>query len=343
MVDLFFGVTGNDARRGRFVGTIVANDVMCREHNRLVLAVPGLPASRPGQFLQVKCRDVDDAPIGEVAEVVHEWTPGQGMPTVQRDLGQPTAVLRRPFSIAGRDGDQVVLISRDIGPGTNWLSGLSIGERVDVIGPLGVGFEMPEPSGIALLVGGGVGIPPMIYLAQRLAELNEGADDEERRKAVAFAGATTRDLLSLTITNDAPEPPAGRTTESMAGLYNVSEFADRGFATILSTDDGSYGWHGFVTEPLAKYLDAWFGDSWEVGSRRPTVYTCGPEPMMKAVAAVARERGLPCQVAVERAMACGMGTCQSCVIRQKDQSERGWSYRLACTQGPVFEASTLLW
>jgi dihydroorotate dehydrogenase electron transfer subunit len=317
---------------------------MCREHNRLTLRVPGLPASRPGQFVQVKCRDVDAAPVGAVEEVVREWRPGEQIVTDHRDLLEPTPILRRPFSIAGRRGEELDLINRDIGPGTAWLAKLREGEQVDLIGPLGVGFETPPPGGIALLVGGGVGIPPMIYLAQRLAELNQDADDESRRKAVAFAGAMQLDLLSLTITDGSLPPPPGRTSQSMAGLYNVAEFADYGFATIVSTDDGSYGWHGRVTEPLAKYLDAWFDDSWEVGSRRPTIYCCGPEPMMKATAAVAAERGVPCQVAVERAMACGMGTCQSCVIRQKDaDTEAGWRYRLACTDGPVFDAATLLW
>ncbi|MEM1011485.1 MAG: dihydroorotate dehydrogenase electron transfer subunit [Planctomycetota bacterium] len=321
----------------------MANVPLCREHNRLTLRVPDMPASVPGQFLQVKCRDVDDAPIGEVEEIVHEWSPGMRIDVHQGDANRPTPVLRRPFSIAGRRGEEVDLINRDIGPGTHWLSTLRPGDKVDVIGPLGVGFTLPDPGGIALLVGGGVGIPPMIYLAQALAALNDEAADDDRRKAVAFAGAITRDLLSLTITDDAPEPPAGRTSKSMEGLYNIDEFSQFGFPAIISTDDGSYGWHGRVTEPLARYLDAWFDDSWEVGSVRPTIYTCGPEPMMIAVAQVARERGLACQVAVERAMACGMGTCQSCVIRQKDESDRGWSYRLACTHGPVFEASTLLW
>ncbi len=316
---------------------------MCLEHNRLTIRVDGLPPSNPGQFLQVKCRDVDDAPIGSVEEIVREWPPTSPLQTLQQDIVCPTPILRRPFSIAGRTDDEVQLVNRDVGAGTAWLAKLRAGDAVDVIGPLGVGFELPRPGGIALLVGGGVGIPPMMYLAQELAALNESASDEERRKAVAFAGATTRDLLSLTITDDAPEPPAGRMTQSMAGLYNIAEFGHRGFATIVSTDDGSYGWHGRVTEPLALYLDAWFDDSWEVGSVRPTIYTCGPEPMMKAVAAVAAERGLACQVAVERAMACGMGTCQSCVIRQKDESDRGWSYRLACTHGPVFDSASLLW
>ncbi len=114
---------------------------------------------------------------------------------------------------------------------------------------------------------------------------------------------------------------------------------------MISTDDGSYGLKGYVTEALERYLDAYFKDTWAVGSIRPTIYTCGPEPMMKRVAEIARVRGLACQVAVERAMACGMGTCQSCVIRvRKKGGDAGdWRYALSCTEGPVFEAGELVW
>ena len=332
--------------RGRFVAAVAANVPLCREHNRVVLRVENFPPSRAGQFVQVKCRDADAAPAGQVEEKVFEWTPGRGLPRLgHADLAAPTPVLRRPFSLAGRRDFEgyceLDIISRDVGPGTRWLSKLREGDAVDILGPLGNGFDLPAPGGIALLVGGGVGIPPMIYLAQRLAQLD--AEDGGRLPAVAFCGAMTLDLLALTITDDAPRPPAGTSAESRQPLYNLAEFAAHGVPCVVSTDDGSYAYHGRVTDALDAYLDSFFADSWDVGSRRPTIYTCGPEAMMKAVADLARRRGLACQVAVERAMACGMGTCQSCVIRQRDESERGWSYRLACTQGPVFEASTLLW
>ena len=336
------------ARRGRYIGRVVRTVGLCREHSRIVLRLEDFAPTRPGQFLQVKCRDVDGAPVGEVPEVVHGWPPDLS----HSDLLGPTPILRRPFSLAGRrdvggGAAEVDLISRDVGPGTAWLARLQVGDPVDVIGPLGNGFELPEPGGISLLVGGGVGIPPMIYLAQAVAALNDEAGEGERRPTLAFCGATTLDLLALTITDDAPAPPPGRTDAAAQPLYNVAEFSQFDVPAVVSTDDGSYGFAGRVTDTLERYLDAFFADTWEVGSRRPTVYTCGPEAMMKAVAEVARRRGLACQVAVERAMACGMGTCQSCVIRQKagaaESNGRGWNYRLACTHGPVFDAASLLW
>lgn len=330
-------------RRGRYLATVLANEPLCREHNRLVLAAPGFPPSEPGQFVQVKCRDVDDAALGDIPD--REWTwsgePALLARSTQPDLFRPTPILRRPFSIAGRrrtqQGDAVELINRDIGPGTHWLFNLRAGQQVDLIGPLGNAFALPAPGELALLVGGGVGIPPMIYIAQALAELNAQQGASRRREAIALCGALSLDLLPLKVIDTGDSTSSG----AAAPRRNIAEFAAFGFDSVISTDDGSYGYPGRVTEALVHYLDHYLDQ--RRGASAPIVYTCGPEAMMKAVAAIAHQRNLPCQVAVERAMACGMGTCQSCVIRQTYANERGWRYRLACTDGPVFEASTLLW
>src|SRR5206468_11439658 len=105
----------------------------------------------------------------------------------------------------------------------------------------------------------------------------------------------------------------------------------------------------FVTQALERYLDQLLAASPEVG-KQTIIYTCGPELMMKRVAEIAAQHGIECQVAVERAMACGMGTCQSCCIRVKKPDPAkpplpgsDWCYRLACTDGPIFRASELLW
>jgi dihydroorotate dehydrogenase electron transfer subunit len=187
---------------------------------------------------------------------------------------------------------------------------------------------LPDPGEIPLLVGGGVGIPPMLYLADKL----------DGRGGIAFCGALSRDLLPLTIT-----APAGDAVEP---LENIEEFARHGVRSVISTDDGSYGFRGFVTQALERYLD-----TARSGAGASVIYTCGPEPMMKRVAQIAADRGIECQVAVERAMACGMGTCQSCCIRlRRDQKRDGqafegkdWIYKLACTDGPIFLGKDLLW
>jgi dihydroorotate dehydrogenase electron transfer subunit len=176
----------------------------------------------------------------------------------------------------------------------------------------------------------------MLYMANHLAG----------RKGVAFCGALTRDLLPMTITDDAPAP----TVDAIDPLYNIAEFARHGIGAVITTDDGSYGFRGFVTQALDRYLERFF----PMGARKgvkPVVYTCGPEPMMKRVAEIAALHEVECQVAVERAMACGMGTCQSCCIRLKRDPKRDgqafagkdWIYKLACTDGPVFLGTDLLW
>jgi dihydroorotate dehydrogenase electron transfer subunit len=221
---------------------------------------------------------------------------------------------------------------------------------VSILGPLGNRFSLPPRGSQAILVGGGVGIPPMLYLAEKLAD----------RGAVAFCGALTRDLLPLTILRGTANPGE----DAFDPRPDIAEFARHGVSSVISTDDGSWGLRGFVTQALEAYL----GEATEGQNRLalsspsslrrsvpwslpPTIYTCGPEPMMKRVAQIAAARGLECQIAVERAMACGMGTCQSCCIRLKRDDARDgcafagkdWIYKLACTDGPVFKGADLLW
>ncbi len=328
-------MTSPALHRDQFVATVLENTFLCREHYRLVLRLDSFPPTDPGQFVQVACRST----LPSETDVEHDWTPGERLTFSDPDLLGPMATLRRPFSLAGRrdlpDGAvELHFIQRTVGIGTDYLSRLSAGDEVDVLGPLGNRFILPADRGIALLVGGGVGIPPMIYLASRL----------EGRKAIAFSGAMTRDLLPLAITDDAPAGSGDPT----APLYNVAEFARHGIPAILSTDDGSFGCRGFVTDALKAYLDRYLTDN--ADRRLAVIYTCGPEGMMRKVADIAARRQIACQVAVERAMACGMGTCQSCCIRVKkpDRSRppmvgSDWCYRLACTDGPVFNGTDLLW
>src|SRR5437899_8004688 len=140
---------------------------------------------------------------------------------------QPFAFLRRPFSLAGRsdapDGVRLELIHRIVGVGTQWLSELKPGDTVDVLGPLGNRFRLPSEGEVPLLVGGGVGIPPMLYLAQKLMG----------KQGVAFCGALSRDLLPLTVIGDGPPP----SRDSIEPLENIDEFARYGVRAVISTDD----------------------------------------------------------------------------------------------------------
>lgn len=305
--------------RGQFLCTVVRNDPLCREHFRLILRAKGFPATDPGQFIQIFCRDPAWL---ERADDEQARDP---------DLLQPAALLRRPFSLAGRrdaeDGSvELDVIHRVVGVGTQWMADLREGQPVSVIGPLGNRFALPDAGHdhTSVLIGGGVGIPPMLYLAERLGH--------GRQQAIAFCGAVTKDLLPLTVTSQPPRDDAKPT-------QCIAEFARHGIPSVISTDDGSLGFTGFVTQALEAFLA-------RAGSNKTfAVYTCGPELMMKRVAAICSQRGLEVQIAVERAMACGMGTCQSCCIRIRSDAphHQGWRYALACTDGPIFRGVDLLW
>ena len=106
----------------------------------------------------------------------------------------------------------------------------------------------------------------------------------------------------------------------------------------IATDDGSLGRAGFVDQAFEHWLD-----QAGLGAEDLVVYACGPEAMMQAVAEICLLREIECQLALERHMACGMGTCQSCVVKIRDGSDRGWSFKLCCTDGPVFDARDVVW
>lgn len=316
--------------RSQFIADVISNSVLCRDHHCLTMRIPAFPATAPGQFVQIACRPTN---ADYWAQREFDWEPGQQVGFAGRELMMPLALLRKPFSIADRrdQGGMVELdiIHRKVGTGTTWMSALNAGDTVNLIGPLGNSFPMPRADQVAIMVGGGVGIPPMVYFSRVLASM----------KAVVFAGALNRDMVPLTITADAPAPSA----DSFQPLYNVQEFARYGIPAVLCTDDGSWGFRGLVTQALEGYLDSYFVNS----PGKAVVYTCGPEAMMRRVAQIAEARGIVCHVSVERAMACGMGTCQSCVIKVRNDNPalagEAFVYKLACKDGPIFDSRNLLW
>lgn len=274
----------------------------CREHFELTVLAKNFPAATPGQFVQVLCRDP------------------------HADFSAQGPMLRRPFSIAGMRGTEsereIDLLGRVVGPGTAWLAARKPGDVVDILGPIGRGFSMPPNGHTALLVAGGVGLPPIRWLGEFLRK--------NAINCVAFYGALQRDLLPILL-RDAPA------TESVASMC-VEEFARHGIACCITTDDGSCGMRGRVTDALAQYL------SKPDAPETLRVYACGPEPMLHGVAKICSARGIVCEVAMERVMGCGMGTCQSCVIPVFDRARaEGWRYVLCCNEGPVFDAATVQW
>ncbi len=304
---------------------VIDNVQRCDEHYRLTLATTDQLDAQPGQFIQLRCRRL--APPDASSSGQAPATDGR-VPDEDPRWARGPVLLPRPFSLAGlthtSTGSEIELIYRTVGPGTGWMAGLRTGDRVQALGPLGNCFTLPRQGRRAYVVGGGVGLPPMIWLAKALREV--GCD------VVAFVGAKRRGLMALTLTEQTSADP----TEPDD---SAEEFARFGARTVLTTDDGSLGVKGLVSDALAAHHLAHPAPSEDL-----VVYTCGPEPMMRAVAAWCDVQGLPCQVCMERMMACGIGTCQSCVVAIRSTTRpEGFVYKLCCTEGPVFDARDVMW
>ena len=220
-------------------------------------------------------------------------------------------LLRRPFSVfevlrdaAGSPSGITVLCKR-VGPGTMRLYDAAEGDRLPVLGPLGKPFSVVLPPAEAWMVAGGVGLAPFATLAEALGEAGT--------KARLFYGGRTR-----------------------ADLFYLEWFSSRGVRLDLATEDGSLGARGRVTAPLDVALRA------RAATAPVTVYACGPEPMLKAVAALANSHGCPSQLSTERIMGCGLGGCYSCVVRVRDAGGAPRFVR-SCLNGPVFNGSDLIW
>ena len=206
------------------------------------------------------------------------------------------------------------------------MASLVEGDVASVLGPLGREFPVFADKPIAYLVAGGVGLGPVLCLAETLAKAG--------KRTVAMCGARTADLFPLSVNR--ANPPAKSASQAVPACV---EFACHGVPVVLSTDDGSLGFAGHVGEALTEYHRANPAAADDI-----VVYACGPELMMRFVADFCERLGITCYVCMERSMACGMGTCQSCVVPVRDESDvDGWRYELCCTDGPVFDARRIAW
>ena len=322
-------------KRSRFDGHVEINRLVCKEHYLLRIRLPeSFPSTNPGQFIQISCTSSNPNAITG-SEI--ELAPGKPPKFTQSEITQQSTLLRRPFSLAGRGDDQsgpwIEIVYRVVGTGTAYLANLKPNDPVDLIGPLGNTFTIPKNKSLGLLVGGGVGLPPMFYTAQALKQAGYNA--------VAFVGAMSKDLLAVTHSDKTPHDTSG------LPALSVNEFAQHDIPSVVTTDDGSAGMTGRITDGLQKYIDSLTPQQ----IAQAIIYTCGPNPMLKAVANIGDQHNIETQLCMEQAMACGMGTCQSCIVRIEDhQNPQGktadgtpWRFRLTCTDGPVFNSKIVVW
>ena len=217
---------------------------------RLTLQAPRIAAqARPGQFVMVRVSDGLDP------------------------------LLRRPFSIHRSFADgNISLLFKVIGKGTDMLARRCIGDQLDLVGPLGNGFDFPG-EGPVCLIGGGMGIAPLLFLAEQLHMTGRETRDDH-----VLLGARNKDELALL----------------------ADEFSSLGYTVQLATDDGSIGHKGFIPDLLDFILPEMI-----------LVYTCGPHLMMKNVVRQCLQAEVNCQVSLETHMACGVGACLGCTVNGK--------------------------
>ncbi len=246
-------------------GLVISNQQVGRDLWEMEFLAPGMAAeSKPGQFVHIRVGDDHDP------------------------------LLRRPLSLYDVDQNlgSITLLYKIAGRGTNLLSKFEADQLLDVMGPLGRGFTLVEGRRV-ILVGGGVGIAPLLFLARELQV-------RQNEVTVLYGGSSSDEMCSL------------------------DRFVNLGAGIMAATLDGSAGFRGLVTDMMKKSIDPLSIDYF---------YTCGPEPMMAAVAEYAVQYGLAGEVSLEEYMACGVGACLGCARKLKASDN---AYVKICKDGPVF-------
>jgi dihydroorotate dehydrogenase electron transfer subunit len=261
---------------------VISGDSINPACYRLVLTGGAIaPAACPGQFVMVKVTD-GTAPL-----------------------------LRRPLGIHSVKNGRLSVLYEVVGEGTRALSACKPGEYLDVIGPLGNGFDpdVRRDTPCVILVAGGIGVAPLVFLAEKLAA-------DARRKIYVFMGARTKNHILC-----------------------KKEFKNLGCEVKVATDDGSCGFRGLVTALLSDYLRTTPACRRGRDFGLPTMYACGPPAMLAGVASLSARHHLCAYGSFEAHMACGIGACMGCVIKIRDHSSgepSGFVYKRVCKDGPVF-------
>lgn len=271
---------------------ILSNEEVEQGYFRLSLSTSSDIEAMPGQFLMLRVSSATD-------------------PLLCRPFGFHSILSKNRFEI----------LYKIIGRGTDIMSRLATGTDVQFFGPLGKGFYITRKIKNATIVAGGIGVAPMVYLAESVRKKNKEAEIN-----VFIGGKTKRDVLC------------------------VNEFEKIGAVIHINTEDGSLGEKGLITDLLQRYIK-------RPDKKSTVLYSCGPEPMLKEVADIAERYDIPCQVSLEGVLACGVGACRGCAVKVKGQGSRAKSqkkqstvhspqfteYKMICKDGPVFDAREIEW
>ena len=251
-------------------------------------------AARPGNFVHISCDD--------------------------------SRPMRRPMSIMRAQDDWIEILYKIVGDGLRMLSHKVPGDSINVLGPIGQPFVPSPERPNTLLIGGGVGIPPMVFVADCLRE------QDGRWKPLAILGSEIPFPFDL-IPSKLETPWLDAATNSAMPLLESWGVPSR--LATLAGFDGCFD--GYVTELAEQWLSTLSADE----LAKTEVFTCGPTPMLKAVAALAARHDLPCQVSLEEFMACAVGGCAGCAVRI--ETPAGPAMKRVCVDGPVFDATTVAW
>jgi len=256
-------------------GKVISNRVVKPGYYLMAIDCP--PVSRkakPGQFLTIRCG------------------------------GKTVPLLRRPFGFHRIGASIFEILYEIVGEGTRFLSGLKPADKLDILGPLGNGFPIPEKGKDFIIVAGGIGVAPLFALAEELARSPQPI---AHRKPLILIGAKTKN-----------------------GILCEREFRRLGCSVKVSTDDGSRGLKGAATDLLEDL-------PWTLDPGPWTIYACGPHAMLKAAARIAEKHRVECYASLEENIACGVGACLGCAIKTKS------GYKLVCKDGPVFNVEEIIW
>jgi dihydroorotate dehydrogenase electron transfer subunit len=234
--------------------------------------------------------------------VARQARPGQFLTVRCGEVSSP--LLRRPLGFHRINGPAFRVLYEVVGKGTRFLSKLKPADKADVLGPLGNGFTIPDKPKDIVIVAGGIGVAPLFALAEKAVDSPQSI---VHRKPLVLLGARTKD-----------------------DILCEREFRKLGCEVKISTDDGSQGHKGHVTDLLEDRLSS-------LVSRPSSIYACGPEAMLKEVSAIARRRGAEAYASLEENIACGVGACLGCAIETRS------GYKLVCEDGPVFDLNEVVW